>query len=383
MPPYAGPSAARPGDVAGVLRLLVYLVLAVVLMVLDHRGGWLRAVRAQAEIAVQPLWWVAGLPSRVGAGLREDAVTRTQLMRDNKVLRNALLVSGARNARLQAAAAENARLRGLLASAERGRLDVQLAGILDIDLDPTRQRLVLNAGSGDGVRIGQVVIDAGGLMGQVIAVTPTTAVVLLITDPDHAVPAVVARSGVRLVVYGSGRSDVLHAADVPLSADVRAGDVLLTSGMGGRFPPGFTIGTVGALKPDDSRAFLEGEVKPAAQLDRGRDVLLLRGYKPVPAAPPPNVATPIATPATAPAGARRGAARATAGCCRSACCWRCCSGWCRCPAYCSRCVRTGWRWCSRTGCWKNRTRSDWAQRSCLACWPTSHSAACLASRRCA
>ena len=299
MPPYAGPPAARPGDVAGVLRLLVYLVLAVVLMVLDHRGGWLRAVRAQAEVAVQPLWWLAGLPSRVGTGLREDAVTRTQLARDNERLRNAMLVLAARNARLQASAAENARLRGLLASAERGRLDVQLAAILDINLDPTRQRLVLDAGGRDGVRIGQAVIDAGGLMGQVIATTPTTATVLLITDPDHAVPAVVARSGVRLMVYGSGRADTLHAADVPLSADVRAGDMLLTSGMGERFPPGFAIGTLGALQPDDSRAFLEGEVKPAAQLDRGRDVLLLRGYKPV-AAQAPTTADAAASPAPAP-----------------------------------------------------------------------------------
>ena len=300
MPPYAGPPAARPGDVAGVLRLLVYLVLAVVLMVLDHRGGWLRAARAQAEVIVQPLWWLAGLPSRAGAALREDAVTRSQLMHDNEVLRHALLVSGARNARLQAAAAENARLRGLLASAERGRLDVQLAAILDIDLDPTRQRLVLDAGSGDGVRIGQAVIDAGGLMGQVIATTPTTATVLLITDPDHAVPAVVARSGVRLMVYGSGRTDALHAADVPLSADIRRGDVLLTSGMGGRFPAGFAIGSVGELRPDDSRAFLEGEVTPAAQLDRGRDVLLLRGYKPVPAGVAASTA-PTPAPTTAPA----------------------------------------------------------------------------------
>ena len=302
MPSYAGPPAARPGDVAGVLRLLAYLILATALMVLDHRGGWLRAVRAQAEVAVQPLWWLAGLPSRLGTGLREDAVTRARLARDNEVLRNAMLVLGARNARLQAAAAENARLRGLLASAERGRLDVQLAAILDIDLDPTRQRLVLDAGSGNGVRMGQTVIDAGGLMGQVISTTPITATVLLITDPDHAVPAVVARSGVRLMVYGSGRSDPLHAADVPLSADVRVGDVLLTSGMGGRFPPGFAIGTVQTLRPDDSRAFLEGEVTPAAQLDRGRDVLLLRGYKPVrskaPAATIP-VQAPLASAASA------------------------------------------------------------------------------------
>lgn len=282
MPTYAGSSVTRPGEVAGVLRLLALLVLSVVLMVLDHRGQWLHAARAQAEVAVQPLWWLASLPSRLGTGLREDAVTRNQLARDNRVLRNALLVSGARNARLQAAAAENARLRGLLASAERSRLDVQLASILDIDLDPTRQRLVLDAGSASGVSVGQVVIDAGGLMGQVIAVTPTTSNVLLITDPDHVVPAVVARSGVRLMVYGAGRSDVLLATDIPLSADVRSGDVLLTSGLGGRFPAGFAIGTLGAMQPDDSRAFLQGDVKPAAQLDRGRDVLLLRGYKPAP-----------------------------------------------------------------------------------------------------
>ena len=283
MPPYAGPPAARPGDVAGVLRLLAFLILATALMVLDYRGGWLRMARTQGEVAVQPLWWLAALPSKVGVGLREEAVTRTQLARDNERLRNALLVIAARNARMRTAAAENERLRGLLGSAERGRLDVQLASVLDIDLDPSRQRLLLDAGSNGGVRVGQAVIDAGGLMGQVIATTPATASVLLVTDPDHAVPVAVARSGIRLVVYGSGRSDALHLADVPLSADVRPGDQLLTSGLGGRFPPGFVVGMVGALRPDDSRAFLEADVVPAAQLDRGRDVLLLRGFKPVPA----------------------------------------------------------------------------------------------------
>ncbi|WP_425507897.1 rod shape-determining protein MreC [Thermomonas paludicola] len=279
MPSHAGSPAARPGEVAGVLRLLAFLILATALMVLDYRGGWLHALRARAEAAVQPLWWLAGQPARVGTALRENAVTRAQLAADNARLRQALLLTAARNARLRTAAAENARLRGLLDSAERARLDVQLAGVLDIDLDPTRQRLLLDAGSSGGVRVGQPVIDAGGLMGQVIATTPTTATVLLVTDPDHVVPVMVARSGVRLVVYGTGRSDALLLADVPLSADVRRGDQLLTSGLGDRFPPGFTVGTVGTLRADDSRAFLEADVTPAAQLDRGRDVLLLRGYR--------------------------------------------------------------------------------------------------------
>ena len=276
MPAYASPTPPRSGDVAGTLRLLTYLALSVALIVLDHRGGVLAQVRAHASLAVQPLWWLAGLPGRLGDSMRDDAVTRSMLAEDNRRLRNALLVSGARQARLRVAAAENARLRGLLGAAERGGLDVQLAPILDIDLDPTRQRLVLDAGTRDGVRVGQSVIDAGGLVGQIIAATPTTATVLLITDPDHAVPVLVGRNGVRLVAYGKGRSDQLELPNIPLSADVKVGDAIITSGLGGRFPPGFPVGTVAAMRPDDSRAFLVAELTPAAQLDRGRDVLLLQ-----------------------------------------------------------------------------------------------------------
>lgn len=275
--PYANPSAPRSGDVGGTLRLLAYLALAIGLIVFDHRGGWLSQLRARATVAMQPLWWLAGLPSRIGDALNDSASTRTRLADENRVLRNALLVSGARVARLQAAAAENSRLRGLLDAAERGGLDVQLAPILDIDLDPTRQRLVLDAGSRDGVTVGQSVIDAGGLVGQIIAVRPSNATVLLLTDPDHAVPVIVARSGVRLVAYGRGRSDRLQLANIPLSSDVQVGDVVITSGLGGRFPAGFPVGSITALHPDDSHAFLVGDVAPAAQLDRGRDVLLLMG----------------------------------------------------------------------------------------------------------
>jgi len=273
---FANPAAPRPGDVAGTLRLLAYLALSVVLIVLDHRGDWLARARSTANVAVQPLWQVAGLPSRLGQTMREDAATRSMLAEDNRRLRNQLLVMGARQARLQVEADENARLRGLLGAAGRGRLDVQLAPILDIDLDPTRQRLMLDAGGNDGVRQGQSVIDAGGLVGQIIAVTPGTATVLLLTDLDHAVPVSISRTGVRLVAYGIGRSDRLEVRNIPVSSDVKVGDVVVTSGLGGRFPPGFPVGTIAELRPDDSHAFLVGELVPAAQLDRGRDVLLLR-----------------------------------------------------------------------------------------------------------
>lgn len=313
MSSFANPAAQRPGDVAGTLRLLAFLALSVVLIVLDHRGGWLERLRATANVAVQPLWQLAGLPSRLGQTVREDAVTRSLLAEDNRRLRNDLLVMAARQARLQVEADENARLRGLLGAATRHGLDVQLAPVLNVDMDPARQRLLLDAGSSDGVHVGQSVIDAGGLVGQIIAVTPGTATVLLLTDLDHAVPVSISRSGVRLVAYGIGRSDRLEVRNIPVSSDVEIGDVVVTSGLGGRFPPGFPVGTLVDLRPDDSHAFLVGDLRPSAQLDRGRDVLLLRegrtrapeGAQPPADAPPavsPDAEEPAAPPAAAPAG---------------------------------------------------------------------------------
>ncbi|MBF6025153.1 rod shape-determining protein MreC [Lysobacter niastensis] len=276
MPSYAGPpTAARTGEVAGTLRLLAYLALAVVLIVLDHRGGWLNRMRQQAALFVQPLWTVAGVPGRIAERISDDAGTLGQLTTENRRLREELLLNQARMARLQTLAADNARLRGLLDASSGRNLDVMLAPVLDIDLDPARQRLVLDAGSRDRVQVGQSVIDSGGLLGQIIGITPMHASVLLITDPSHAVPVAIARNGVRLVAYGEGRSDLLRLSSVPLSSDVKVGDVLVTSGLGGRFPAGFPVGTITRLHPDDSRAFLEGDVKPSAQFDRGREVLVL------------------------------------------------------------------------------------------------------------
>jgi rod shape-determining protein MreC len=289
--PYAGPSPAARGDVTGTLRLMAYLAVALVLVVLDHRGGWLHRARAQATVLVQPLWAIAGWPAQMTGRLAEDAGTLARLTEENRQLRRQALFDRARMARMQTVAADNARLRELLDAAQRNRLDAQLAPILDVDLDPTRQRLVLDAGTRDGVRAGQAVIDAGGLVGQVVQVTPLQATVLLVTDPDHAVPVSVARNGVRLVAYGRGRSDRLALENVPLSSDVKIGDVLVTSGLGGRFPPGFAVGTVTALQPDHSRAFLVGDVEPAAALDRGREVLLLRAG--------PRGADPVAVDAAA------------------------------------------------------------------------------------
>ena len=314
MPPYAGPPvASRQGDASSTLRLLAYLALAITLIVLDDQGGWMSRLRAQANVLVQPVWALAGVPGRVGASVKDNAASHNQLVSENRELRNQLLIANARLTRLQTAALDNAQLRELLNVAERNGLDVQLAPILDIDLDPVKQRLVLDSGSRAGVHVGQAVIDAGGLMGQVIAVTPAHSTVLLLTDPDHAVPVAVARNGVRLIVYGRG--DRLELRDIPLSAGVEVGDEIVTSGLGGRFPAGFPVGKILKLRPDDTHAFLVGELEPAAKLDRGRNVLLLRSVPALPQLPDSNAgeSAPEATAAGGPSMApvnRMGAAAA-------------------------------------------------------------------------
>ena len=276
MPPYAGPPVApRSGETISAVRLLVFLALSVVLILCDNRGRWLARLRQEATLLAQPVWMIAAFPGQLGQQIGDYWVTHRALVAENRSLHNQLLIANARVTRLLMAARDNAQLRDLLNVAEHRGLDVQLASIFDIDMDPTRKRLILDAGRTDGVYVGQPVIDAGGLVGQVIEVAPFHAIVLLLTDPDHAVPVMLTRNGVRLIAYG--HTDYLELRDIPLSAGVNVGDEVVTSGLGGRIPAGFPVGQIVALEPDVTHAFIVGKIRPAARLDRGRDVLLLRG----------------------------------------------------------------------------------------------------------
>ena len=276
MPPYAGPPVVpRSGETISAVRLLVFLALSVVLILCDNRGRWLARLRQEATLLAQPVWMIAAFPGELGQQIGDYWVSHRALVAENRSLHNQLLIANARVTRLLMAARDNAQLRDLLNVAEHRGLDVQLASIFDIDMDPTRKRLILDAGRSDGVYVGQPVIDAGGLVGQIIDVAPFNAIVLLLTDPDHAVPVMLTRNGVRLIAYG--HTDYLELRDIPLSAGVNVGDEVVTSGLGGRIPAGFPVGQIVALEPDVTRAFIVGKIRPAARLDRGRNVLLLRG----------------------------------------------------------------------------------------------------------
>ena len=277
---------------AGTLKLLAYLALAVVLMVADHRGGYLDTVRTSAGLLTGPLYRLAGAPAQLAHTLSDHFTTQRTLLAENDVLREQLLLANARMDRLAGVQVENQRLRELLGGTRGLQLNVQLAGLIDIDLDPFRHRLVIDAGSRRGVAEGLAVIDGEGLVGQVLSVTPMNATVILVSDPSHAVPVQVFRTGLRAIAYGTGRTDRLEVPSIPLSADLRVGDVLETSGMGGRFPAGFKVGTIEQLHPDDTRLFAVAEARPAARLDRGGEVLLVWSA-------PESSADPVGPPAPA------------------------------------------------------------------------------------
>ena len=302
------------GNAAGTLRLIVYLALAVVLMVLDQRNGWLWRLRYTAAAVVEPIYRLAGLPA---AGVRTMSVAfadRQRLTEQNQRLREDLLLANAKLNRMSAVAEQNQRLKELLDTQRSLELNVQLARVIGVDIGAYRYQLTLNVGARDGVKTGQPVIDAHGVMGQVKEVLPTTAVVMLVTDPAHAIPVVIERSGLRTVAYGSRDGNQLTLPNIPLAADVRAGDHLLTSGLGGRFPPGFPVGEIRSVAPASTGMFQVAQAQPAADIDRSEDVLLLHDQAepdgpPAPVKPmgPPRDLTPAAGDAPATSASQIGA----------------------------------------------------------------------------
>ena len=257
-------------------RLIAYLTLAMIVMVIDHRGNYLEHVRALAGTLIEPVYRIAALPSDVARAGRLAVATQTQLVDENRDLREALLLAQVRLNRMSALTAQNDRLKKLLDVQNELGLGVQLARLIDIDLDPFRHRVVLDAGSQQGILVGQPVLDARGVMGQIVEVLPRTSVAMLVTDPTHAVPVMVERTGLRTIAYGTGAIDRLQLPNIPISADVKVGDLLVTSGLGGRFPAGFPVGQITVISNDDSGMFAAADAMPAAALDRSGEVLLLR-----------------------------------------------------------------------------------------------------------
>jgi rod shape-determining protein MreC len=257
------------------LRLVGYLILACLVMFADHRNHYLRGVRHWAEGLLDPLYWVAASPKRLADSARQALRERSELAQENARLREALLLSQARLSRLASVQDQNARLRELLDARTRLGLKAQLAELIEVDLDPFRHRVMIDRGKLTGVDVGQAIMDAHGVMGQVVESFDQRATCILITDAGHAIPVRVVRTGLRTIAFGTGDVGTLRLPHVPFSADLRVGDQLVTSGLGGHFPSGLPVGTVRKVEPDDSATFVLAQATPAAGLSRSGEVLVI------------------------------------------------------------------------------------------------------------
>jgi rod shape-determining protein MreC len=261
---------ASPG-----LRLAVLLLVSVTLMTLDHRYAHLDSLRNALSVLIHPVRVLVDLPIRVTRALSESLTERAQLLEDNEMLRNQHLLDAQLLQRMSALEAENARLRALFESSAPIADRALVASIVSVDMDPFRHRVVLTRGSREGVFLGQPLIDDQGVLGQVDHLSYVESEALLITDPDHAIPVVVNRNGLRSIAVGTGEIDRLVLPFLTNSADIREGDLLVTSGLGRVFPSGYPVAVITSVARDPGRQWASISAQPTAAIDRAREVLLL------------------------------------------------------------------------------------------------------------
>lgn len=244
-------------------------------MVVDARFAALKPLRSQLGMLLTPLYYVAELPVRAWDTVYLQLTSRADLIAENERLRAEALLAMRKLQKLAALTEQNVRLRELLNSSELVDERVLVAELIGIDPNAFSQRILINRGERDGVFLGQPVLDATGLLGQVVEVMPFTSRVLLITDASHSLPVQVNRNGLRAIAGGTGSSDWLELRHVSDTADIRVDDIVVSSGLGQRFPAGYPVGRVTYVDNDSSQPFAEVRVEPTAQLNRSRYLLLV------------------------------------------------------------------------------------------------------------
>jgi rod shape-determining protein MreC len=261
-------------------RLVLVLFCSALLIFFDHKMASFESVRGYLQSLVSPLQYLANTPKQLMTWASTNLTTRQQLMIENQQYRLNELDFHEEAMQLDILKQENDRLRSLLASPLRSEIKKMVAEVLSVDSDPYSDQIVINRGAGDGVYEGQPVLDALGIVGQILHVGQASSRVILITDISHAVPVRVQRNGLRLLASGSGQIDRLIHNFVPQSADIKIGDLLVTSGLGGKYPEGYPVAKVSFVNNNESREFVQIFSTPIAQIDRLRYLLLLSEKEP-------------------------------------------------------------------------------------------------------
>jgi rod shape-determining protein MreC len=295
-------STDASGRTSGLLaRCVLYSLLALGLIIYDKRVDHLGKIRRALSFVAYPVQLAVASPFEGWHWFRESVSTRDTLRADKVRLEADLRVAQFRLQRYEALEAESQRLRALRENTA-GVADRFIIGdIMDVDLDAFRERVLVDKGASQGVFVGQAVLDSGGVFGQVARIEQYTSEVILVSDPTHAIPVQINRTGLRTVAVGTGDTSRLKLPYLPTSADVQVGDLLVTSGLGGGFPVGYPVGTVSRVRRDPAQSLAEVDVRPAAALDRSRELMFVwLKPGPVPTATTAATAPPSAAAAAAP-----------------------------------------------------------------------------------
>ena len=262
-----GPSAT--------IRMLILVIASITLMTADHRWKSLEFVRSALSSALYPIQYTIDLPIRLYYWTDEVFSSHQTLLDKNREFEARHLENRVQLQKLSIIEKENARLRRLLSAPPKTTEQFLIAEIIHIDSDPHRQIITLNKGSQNDVYIGQPILDVNGIMGQVIHVSPLTSSAMLITDVSHAIPVQIDRTGLRANAVGTGKIDQLNLRYLPQNVDLNVGDTLITSGLGGTFPPNYPVAIISDIERPIGEQFATITATPLAQLDKTREVLLV------------------------------------------------------------------------------------------------------------
>jgi len=242
---------------------------------IDHNNDHLSSIRAALSVVVYPVQLIVNAPVDAGAALVGNLTSRRTLINHNRRLTAENLLLNSKTQRYWALERENERLRELLDSSLVFDEEVVVADVLAIETSPSAQQIVVDKGANQGVFVGQPVLDAYGVLGQVSHVGPFSATALLITDPHHAVPVLVNRNGLRAIAVGGEQPGEVSLSFVSTNADINVGDLVITSGLGQRFPPGYPVGRVKDIDVAPGASFSTVLLAPSAKVGHSREVLLL------------------------------------------------------------------------------------------------------------
>jgi rod shape-determining protein MreC len=268
------------------IKLAVCLLLSMVLMVVDFQFNAMAPIRSVASYLLTPIESLMLLPRNISIGTYEYLTSKGSLEQENEVLvkRVAELTLLANQSELLIA--ENTHLRKLIGISEQSRFKILISQILYTPSNPLSQKVIIDRGESSGIKAGQAVSDHQGIVGQIIRVMENKSEVALLDDRDMVIPVQVSRNGLRGALYGNGRGRPLELRHMPAVSDLEVGDVLMTSGIDGVYPPGFAVATINKIERNVDKNFAYVYCSPVGGLNRFRHVMVLfydSGFGPRPA----------------------------------------------------------------------------------------------------